>query len=58
MNKYRVTLTIDDELNAETEEEAWGKFSELLKSGYYGPIKENVEFLEEVPAEAGVVEEA
>jgi hypothetical protein len=53
MNIYRFTLTIDDDTKAETLEEAWGKFSERVKRGYYGPTKENVEFMEEVPFSPG-----
>jgi len=49
MNLYRLTLDIDDEIQAETLEEAWVKFQERVRKGYYGPTKENVEFLEEVP---------
>ncbi len=51
MNLYRLTLNIDDEIQAETHEEAWVKSQELVKSGYYGPTRENVEFLEGVQAE-------
>ncbi|MBA7607067.1 hypothetical protein ES703_14219 [subsurface metagenome] len=51
MNRYRLTLMIDDETEAETLEAAWAKFNARVKQGYYGPIKENVEFLEEVPVE-------
>ena len=48
MRRYRVTLTIEDEIEAATHEEAWVKFSERVKRGYYGPTKEDVEFIEEV----------
>lgn len=48
MNVYRLTLNIDDEMQADTHEVAWIKFQERVKRGYYGPTKENVEFLEEV----------
>lgn len=48
MNLYRLTLNIDDEMQADTYEVAWIKFQERVKRGYYGPTKENVEFLEEV----------
>lgn len=57
MNLYRLTLSIDDEIQAETHEEAWGKFQERVKSGYYGPTKENVDFLEEVRVEEAVTSE-
>lgn len=51
MYTYRLTLNIDDEIQAETHEEAWIKFQERVKRGYYGPTKEDVEFLEEVRVE-------
>ena len=58
MNLYRLTLNIDDEMQAETHEEAWVKFQERIKRGYYGPTKENVEFIEEVrEAETPIKEE-
>jgi len=51
MKLCRLTLNIDDEIQAETHEEAWEKFQGRVKRGYYGPTKENVEFLEEVRVE-------
>ncbi len=51
MNLYRLTLNIDDEVQAETHETAWIKFLARVKEGYYGPTRENVEFIEEVQVE-------
>lgn len=48
MNKYRLTLSIDDEIEAETLEKAWKSFRESVTVGYYGPTKDDVEFVEEV----------
>ena len=51
MNLYRLYLRIEDELPAETHEGAWVKFQERVKRGYYGPTRENVEFIGEAREE-------
>ena len=51
MSRYRLALSIDDEIVTETQEEAWRAFVESIKQGYYGPTRDNVELLEEVPIE-------
>ena len=48
MKRYRLTLSIEDETEAETHKEAWEVFSERVKKGYYGPTKGDVEFIEEI----------
>lgn len=57
MNVYRMTLDIDDEVQAETHEEAWVKFYERIKRGYYGPTLENVQLIEEVRVEEAAAPE-
>lgn len=58
MNRYRLTMTIDDEVEAETPQKAWMKFKDLVECHYYGPTREDVEFIEEVVEEAGTTETA
>lgn len=57
MNLYRITLTIEDECQAKDQEEAWVKFQERVKGGYYGPTMADVEFIEEVQAEEAAAAE-
>ena len=54
MIRYRLTMTIEDELVTRTHEEAWVKFVDLIKRGYYGPTRDDVEFQGEVPEEEGI----
>lgn len=48
MNSYRLSMTIEDEVVAPTHYEAFLKFRERFKEGFYGPDQEDVEFVEEV----------
>lgn len=48
MNRYRLSLTIEDEAEARTPYEAFLTFRDRFKEGFYGPPRENVEFIEEV----------
>ena len=48
MNRYRLSITIEDEVVAPTHYEAFLKFRERSQTGYYGPRHEDVEFIEEV----------
>ena len=54
MRRYRLILDIEDEIEARTHEEAWVKFLDLVKRGYYGPTRDDVEFQGEVPEEEGI----
>ncbi len=57
MNLYRLTLNIDDEMQAETHEGAWVKFQARVREGYYGPTRENVEFIKEVREEEAAIKQ-
>ena len=57
MNLYRLLLDVEDEIQAETHEEAWVKFRERVTKGYYGPTRENVEFIKEVREEDTLTKE-
>ena len=48
MNRYRLSMTIEDEVVAPTHYEAFLKLRERIKEGFYGPRQEDVEFIEEV----------
>jgi hypothetical protein len=48
MNRYRLLMTIDDDIEAKDLDEAWEKFRNRIKEGYYGPTIGNVEFIGEV----------
>mgnify|MGYP001112394961 CR=1 FL=1 len=48
MYVYRISLTIEDEVLAETKREAWKQFTERIREGFYGPTINEVEEIEEV----------
>lgn len=50
MNKYRLSITIEDEVIAETHYEAYLKFRDRWTCGFYSPRQQDVEFIEEVPS--------
>jgi len=52
MNLYRFSFSVDEEIKAETKEEAWKIVKDSISVGYYGPTQANVEFLEEIPEPA------
>jgi len=53
MNIYRLYIDIDDQIKAESREEAWKIAKEKVIGGFYGPTQANLEFIEKVP-EQGV----
>jgi len=56
MNKYRFAMTIEDEVYAENEYEAWAQFRNRVIDRFYGPINEQVELIEEVIPEESTPE--
>ncbi len=52
MDIYRFSLSIEDEITAESQEEAWKIAKDRVVGGFYGPTQANIEFLEEVPGPA------
>lgn len=53
---FRITLTVEDEISAEDQHEAWSLYRWRFQEGYYGPTWDNVEETgpspeEEYPAE-------
>ena len=57
MNLYRLFMTIEEELEAETHEEAWVKFRERVREGYYGPTRDDIEFVGTVREEETPIKE-
>lgn len=51
MNKYRLSMIVEDEATGQTHYEAYLRFRERFKEGFYGPRQEDVTFVEEVPEE-------
>lgn len=45
MSTYRLVLNIDDEVTAEDEDLAFDIFIDRIKRGFYGPTRENLEFI-------------
>ena len=48
MNRYHLSLAIEDIVEAPTSYEAFLKFRERFEAGYYGPRQEDVMFDEKV----------
>ncbi|MBA7569806.1 hypothetical protein ES708_11547 [subsurface metagenome] len=48
MNRYRLVMTIEDEAEGRTPYEAFLTFRDRFKAGFYGPPREDIEFVEEV----------
>lgn len=54
MKVYRFTFTVEDEIAAESQLEAWKAAREMLQLGYYGPTLESIEFDRDLePEESG-----
>lgn len=43
MKTYTLDLTIHDEIQAETIDEAWEIFSARVEDRYYGPTRDNID---------------
>lgn len=43
MKKYRIRLTIDDELNAESRDDAFHIYQDRVQTGFYGPVAKDIE---------------
>lgn len=56
MNKYRFTLTIEDEVIADNEYEAWAQFRNRVIDRFYGPIDKQIELIEEILPEESTTE--
>lgn len=52
MNLYTFSFSVEDNIQAESLEEAWKIARERVVSGFYGPTQANLEFIEELPEEA------
>jgi len=52
MNRYRLSMTIEDEVIADNSYKAFLTFRERFREGFYGPRQDDVEFVEEVLEEA------
>lgn len=52
MKIYRYTLIIDDEIQAETLEEAWAIVKARDEDNWYGPTIANLEFISETSEQA------
>lgn len=51
MKIYRYSLHIDDEIPAESIEEAWGVVKARDEDNWYGPTIANLEFVREITEE-------
>ena len=49
--RFRLSLTIDDEIEADDIDEAWDRFKSRIEDRFYGPTKDNIEDLGELPEE-------
>ena len=52
--RFRLSLTIEDEITADDIDEAWDKLKGRIEDHFYGPTKDNIEDLGEI-IEAEVV---
>ena len=46
--RFRLSLTIEDEITANDLDDAWDKFKSRLEDHFYGPTKDNIEDLGEI----------
>lgn len=51
MKRYRLTLTIEDEVIADDIDEAWETIKKRVEDRFYGPTTRDIEDLGEVPEE-------
>jgi hypothetical protein len=52
MKVYKLTFIVEDEIKAESREEAFKIAKESLAIGYYGPTQDNLELLEDLLGES------
>ena len=48
LRRFRLSITIEDEIEADDLDEAWDKFRSRIEDRFYGPTKENIEDLGEI----------
>jgi len=46
--RFGLSLTINDEIEADDIDDAWDKFKSRLEDRFYGPTKDNIEDLGEI----------
>jgi len=46
--RFRLSITIDDEIKADDLDDAWDKFKSRLEDRFYGPTKDNIEDLGDI----------
>ena len=46
--RFRLTITIDDEIKADDLDQAWNKFKGRIEDHFYGPTKDNIEDLGDI----------
>lgn len=51
MQIYRFSFNVEDEITAESLDEAWEIVKGRTMDRFYGPTKDNLEFVREVPVE-------
>jgi len=49
MNRYRLSMSIEDEVIAADPYEAFRQFSDRTHEGFYGPTQVDVELIEVIP---------
>ncbi len=51
MQVYRFSFNVEDEITAESLDEAWEIIKGRIMDRFYGPTKDNLELISEVPEE-------
>ena len=46
--RFRLALSIEDEIEADNLDQAWNKFKGRIEDHFYGPTKDNIEDLGEI----------
>ena len=46
--RFRLSLTLEDEIEADDIDDAWDKFKGRFEDRFYGPTKDNIEDLGEI----------
>lgn len=48
MQKYRFTFSVDDEISADSKDDAWELVKKRISDRYYGPTHYSLELIEEL----------
>lgn len=56
MQVYSFRFEVDEEIKAESPEEAWEIVKMRMADRYYGPTQDNLELIREIPEPAAAIE--